>query len=160
MVLTPYRRLAFQHLVWMAAIAVWGVAEAVSSTFALVLLAVCVPYGWFLRRFRRGRTDYANLSEPPPGSLVEAPTRTALRAFAAVALFIPYVVIGLFYPVVGAAAGGVALGFLLVQLRTIQLTGRVEARHGWQLLRDVPPRVIARYPRPAFFHSGSPRGAA
>jgi hypothetical protein len=155
LVLVPRRREALQLLAWTSVIAVWGFAESFAGAFARFFFLICIPYGyWLLRRSKRVVVDYDNLPEPPPGSFVESWRRTALRTLVIGSPSLSFVVIGLFVPVVGAGAGGFAVGLLLGYSRTVRNIARMEARDGRRLLIAVPRRLIARPSRqPTYFRA-------
>jgi hypothetical protein len=98
--------------------------------------------------------DYDNLPGPPPGSLVESWRRTTLRTLVVASPFLSFVVIGLFVPIVGAGAGGVALGLLLGDFRSFRNIDRMEARDGRRLLKTAERRLISRPSKqPTYFRA-------
>lgn len=143
--IAPYRRSALWALGWSLAIASWGFAESLRSRFTLIAYALAVLYGYLLDRIMPlRRFDPASLAEPPDGSVIEKRHRTVLATLGLVPFFVPFVLLGLLFPVVGAIGGGAILGFALGWLRVFLKILSAERRDGWRLYFEVPRRWTLR----------------
>lgn len=136
--ITPYRRSAFWEFCWIIVIVSCGLAESMGRRFTLIAFAISVPYGFLLDRIiPLDSFDPTTLPEPPAGSVVEPRWKTALATLKVITFFIPFILAGIYYPVVGAIGGGGTLGLALGWLRVFLKVVSAETRDGWRLYFDV-----------------------
>lgn len=142
----PRRRVLLVRIGWCLAFCALGLDESRSSVPDLTVFGVASAWTFWMewRRFRR--VVGTRLSELPAGSVVEGLLRSALRTLAGVAALLVGVIPGVFLPLVGGLAGGIALGWAMISAYGLWRLARDEREGGWRLLCTVPPwgHVFAR----------------
>jgi hypothetical protein len=151
--IAPYRRGAFQELVWGMILVFAGLAQSVMSRSALAIFFIGIAIGFIAERRRERAYDPAIVLAPPPDSVRESAIRGWIRTLGDLRLIVVLAIVGIWVPAFAGIAGGIALGLNVETLLVVRRVARIENAYAYRLFYEVPPRWFdgSRRTEPRYF---------
>lgn len=159
----PYRRSLTVDVVVNIAIGVCGLVETIYShgDLAAAIFVGGVLFGAATQTYtwrNTWRIPISAVPDVPLASTVERFERTIMQAIAHYIPNVPFLVVGVYYPVFGAVAAGGAIGVAIPQLLKLLETVHTENAHASRMLVEVLPRSLRSRASPRLYVLPGPTG--